>query len=53
MMRGGAGGPAVSPLEATMLITREDAIVVDVREPAGVRRRPPAERPPHPGGRHR
>jgi rhodanese-related sulfurtransferase len=33
MIRGGAGGPAVSPMEATMLINREDAIVVDVREP--------------------
>lgn len=26
------GGPAVSPMEATLLINREDALVVDVRE---------------------
>jgi rhodanese-related sulfurtransferase len=26
------GGPAVTPIEATLLINREDALVVDVRE---------------------
>ncbi len=26
------GGPAVTPMEATLLINREDALVVDVRE---------------------
>ncbi|MGE0873319.1 MAG: rhodanese-like domain-containing protein [Burkholderiales bacterium] len=34
MLRGGAGGPRVDTTEATRLINREDAVVVDVREPA-------------------
>ncbi len=34
MLRSGAGGPRVDPTEATRLINREDAVVVDVREPA-------------------
>jgi rhodanese-related sulfurtransferase len=33
LIRGGAGGAAVSPIQATLMINREDAIVVDVREP--------------------
>jgi len=33
LIRGGAGGAGVSPLQATLMINREDAIVVDVREP--------------------
>ncbi len=33
-LRRGAGGPWVSTLEATQLINREDALVLDVREPA-------------------
>lgn len=32
-VRGRAGGPAVSTTDATTLINREDAILVDVREP--------------------
>lgn len=32
MLRGGIGGASVSPLEATLKINREDAIVLDVRE---------------------
>jgi rhodanese-related sulfurtransferase len=32
-LRSGGGSSGVSPLEATLLINREDAIVVDVREP--------------------
>lgn len=34
LVRGRAGGPAVGPAQATLLINREDALVVDVREPA-------------------
>ena len=33
LIRGGLGGAGVSPLQATLMINREDAIVVDVREP--------------------
>jgi rhodanese-related sulfurtransferase len=33
LLRRGTGGPWVSPTEATHLINREDALVVDVREP--------------------
>ncbi|MDH4189378.1 MAG: rhodanese-like domain-containing protein [Betaproteobacteria bacterium] len=33
-LRRGAGGPWVNAVQATQLINREDAIVVDVREPA-------------------
>lgn len=32
MIRGRTAGPSVSPLQATLMINREDAIVVDVRE---------------------
>jgi len=31
-IRGKTGGPSVSPTQATLLINREDAVVVDVRE---------------------
>jgi len=34
LLRRGAGGPSVNTLEATQLINREDALVVDVREQA-------------------
>ena len=34
LIRGGAGGGSVSTLEATQLINRQDARVLDVREPA-------------------
>jgi len=34
MIRRGAGGPYVNTTEATRLINREDAVVIDVREPA-------------------
>jgi rhodanese-related sulfurtransferase len=34
LIRGGAGGGAVSTLEATQLINRQDALVLDVREAA-------------------
>ncbi|MFZ5511937.1 MAG: rhodanese-like domain-containing protein [Pseudomonadota bacterium] len=34
LVRGRTGGPAVGPAQATLLINREDAVVVDVREPA-------------------
>lgn len=34
MIRGGAGGPAVDTLQATLLMNKEDALVVDVREAA-------------------
>lgn len=33
LVRRSAGGPWVTPTEATLLINREDALVVDVREP--------------------
>jgi rhodanese-related sulfurtransferase len=33
LIRGGFGGAGVSPLQATLMINREDAIIVDVREP--------------------
>lgn len=33
LIRGGVGGAGVSPLQATLMINREDAIIVDVREP--------------------
>lgn len=32
MVRGKTAGPSVSPLQATLMINREDAIVLDVRE---------------------
>ena len=32
-LRRATGGPAVNPVQATQLINREDALVVDVREP--------------------
>jgi len=32
LVRRGSGGPWVSPSEATLLINREDALVVDVRD---------------------
>ncbi len=34
LLRRGAGGPSVNTLEATQLINREDALVLDVREQA-------------------
>ena len=34
LVRRTAGGPWVSPAQATHLINREDAIIIDVREPA-------------------
>jgi len=34
MLRSGTGGPRVDTTEATRLINREDAMVIDVREPA-------------------
>src|SRR6185369_4719329 len=34
MLRGGAGGPSVDNLQATLLINKEDAQIVDVREQA-------------------
>jgi rhodanese-related sulfurtransferase len=34
LVRRSFGGPSVSPAEATQLINRHDAIVIDVREPA-------------------
>ena len=34
LVRRGAGGPWVSTLQATQLINRENALVIDVREPA-------------------
>ncbi len=34
LMRRGAGGAAVNTLQATMMINKEDAMVLDVREPA-------------------
>jgi len=34
LIRGGAGSGSVSTLEATQLINRQDALVLDVREPA-------------------
>jgi len=33
LVRRGMGGPSISTAQATQLINREDAIVVDVREP--------------------
>jgi rhodanese-related sulfurtransferase len=33
LIRNRGGGDAISPVQATMMINREDAIVVDVREP--------------------
>ena len=33
LVRRGAGGPYVDPARATLLINREDAVVIDVREP--------------------
>src|SRR3954471_5952504 len=32
-LRRGSGGPAVSPQEATLMINRQDALVLDVRGP--------------------
>lgn len=34
LVRGRAAGPAVTPAQATLLINREDGVVLDVREPA-------------------
>ena len=34
LVRRSTGGPWVTPTEATLLINREDALVIDVREPA-------------------
>jgi rhodanese-related sulfurtransferase len=34
LVRRGAGGATVNTLQATMMINREDALVLDVREPA-------------------
>lgn len=34
LLRRGAGGPSVNTLEATQLINRQDALVLDVREQA-------------------
>jgi rhodanese-related sulfurtransferase len=34
LLRRGAGGPSVTTLEATQLINRQDALVLDVREQA-------------------
>lgn len=34
LVRGGAGGPSVNTLQATQLMNRENALVLDVREPA-------------------
>jgi len=34
LVRRSFGGPSVSPAEATQLINRQDALVIDVREPA-------------------
>ena len=34
MVRRGAGGPSVTTLEATQLVNRQDALLVDVREQA-------------------
>lgn len=34
MVRRGAGGATVNTLQATMMINKEDALVLDVREPA-------------------
>jgi rhodanese-related sulfurtransferase len=34
LITGRAAGPAVSPMQATLMINREDAIVLDVREAA-------------------
>lgn len=34
LVRRSAGGPWVNPAQATHLINREDAVIVDVREPA-------------------
>jgi rhodanese-related sulfurtransferase len=34
LVRRGAGGPSVNTLEATQMINRQDALVLDVREPA-------------------
>jgi rhodanese-related sulfurtransferase len=33
VVRGGAGGSAVSPQDATLMINRQDALVLDVRSP--------------------
>jgi len=34
LVRGGVGGPSVNTLQATQLMNRENALVLDVREPA-------------------
>jgi rhodanese-related sulfurtransferase len=34
LVRGGIGGPSVNTLQATQLMNRENALVLDVREPA-------------------
>jgi len=34
LVRRGMGGPSISTAQATQLINREDAVVVDVRDPA-------------------
>jgi rhodanese-related sulfurtransferase len=35
LVRGGMGGASVTTLQATQLMNRENALVLDVREPAG------------------
>lgn len=35
LVRGGVGGASVNTLQATQLMNRENALVLDVREPAG------------------
>lgn len=35
LMRGGMGGATVTTLQATQLMNRDNALVLDVREPAG------------------
>ena len=34
LVRRSAGGPTVNPAQATHLINREDAVIIDTREPA-------------------
>lgn len=34
LVRRGAGGPYATPAQATLLINRQDAAIIDVREPA-------------------
>ncbi len=44
LLRKGAGGPWVSTLQATQLLNREDALLVDVRPAARASSTPCAER---------